>query len=202
LAVADCTGHGTSGAMLSMICSNYLDQAVNDHHLTDPSMIISYVYDKLINFMKRHDNTIISDYGMEISICNINTDSRTVYYAGINRPLILFRSGSLEILNPQKVRVGDGYHSIVVNIKASQQVNLNAGDTLYMLTDGYVDQIGGPDNKKFLSTNLIKTLESIQSKTMLEQFDILNCSIEEWKNQALTSSNEQTDDILVIGVRL
>jgi serine phosphatase RsbU (regulator of sigma subunit) len=201
-AAADCTGHGTAGAMLSMICSNFLDQAVNDNNLTDPSMIISFVYKKIVGFMKRQNSGIISDYGMEIAICTIIPETRTVFYAGINRPLYLFQNSELCILEPQKIKAGDGYDSILCCINPSQQINLKNGDTLYVFSDGYVDQFGGKENKKFLTRNLKSLLETVQPKTMLGQYEILNNTLEQWKGTGKEDAVEQTDDILVIGVRL
>ena len=201
-AAADCTGHGTAGAMLSMICSNYLDLAVNDNHLTDPSMIISFVYKKLVSFMKRHNSSVISDFGMEIAICTLLPEDRTLFYAGVNRPLYIFSNGKLGILEPQKIRSGDGYESLLKSLSPSLQVNLNKGDTLYAFSDGYCDQIGGKEFKKFMTKNFRLLLESIQPSSMLEQFETLNSTIEQWKGSGSENMIEQTDDILVIGVRL
>lgn len=201
-AAADCTGHGTAGAMLSMICSNFLDQAVNDNRLTDPSMIISFVYKKLVAFMKRHDKSVVSDYGMEIAICTIIPETRTLFYAGINRPLYIFGNSYTEILEPQKIRTGDGYESLQTSMKQSQQVNLQKGDTLYAFSDGYADQFGGKENKKFMTRNLEHLLKTIQPEPMLGQYEILNSTIEQWKRAGTENAVEQMDDILVIGVRL
>lgn len=201
-AAADCTGHGTAGAMLSMICSNFLDQAVNDNRLSDPSTIIDFVYKKLVAFMKRNDDGIISNFGMEIAVCTIIPETRTVFYAGINRPLYIFRNHHLEVLEPQKIKAGDGFESIGNTFKTSQQLNLQNGDTLYTFSDGYADQFGGSENKKFLSKNLKILLESIQTKSMLEQYEILNKTIELWKGTGTAQAVDQVDDILIIGVRV
>ena len=200
-AAADCTGHGTSAALLSMICSNYMDQAVNDKHLTDPSAIICFVYKKLVSFMKRHHNTIISDHGMEIAICTLIPASRTLFYAGIKRPLYMFRNDKLEILKPQKV-LSRSYESIIDYTHPSQQLNLQKGDIVYLFSDGYPDQFGGPDHRNYSIGQFKKLLESIQPRSMLEQYTILSNTIEHWKSHDPENITEQTDDILVIGVRV
>jgi len=201
-AVADCTGHGTAGAMLSMICSNFLDQAVNDNNLTDPSMIIGFVYKKLVGFMKRHDNSVVSDYGMEIAICTLIPESNTLLYAGINRALYLFRNSETMILDAQKIRAGNGYESLLKTLHPSQEMTLEKGDSFYIFSDGYADQFGGKENKKFLNKNLSNLLKDIQPKTMLEQYETLSNTIEEWKGTGTENAQEQTDDILLIGVRI
>jgi serine phosphatase RsbU (regulator of sigma subunit) len=201
-AVADCTGHGTAGAMLSMICSNFLDQAVNDNNLTDPSVIIGFVYKKLVGFMKRHDNSVVSDYGMEIAICTMIPETNTLLYAGINRALYLFRNSETIILEAQKIRAGNGYESLINTLQSSQELTLERGDSLYIFSDGYADQFGGRENKKFMNKNLEKLLNTIQPKTMLEQYEILNNTIEQWKGTGSENAQEQTDDILLIGVRI
>jgi serine phosphatase RsbU (regulator of sigma subunit) len=201
-AAADCTGHGTAGAMLSMICSNFLDQAVNDNNLTDPSMIIGFVYKKLVGFMKRHDNSVVSDYGMEIAVCTLIPETNKLMYAGINRALYLFRNTENIILEAQKIRAGNGYESLLNTIQPSLELNLKKGDSLYIFSDGYADQFGGKENKKFLNKNLANLLKDIQPKTMLEQYETLSNTIEEWKGTGTESAQEQTDDILLIGVRI
>lgn len=201
-AAADCTGHGTSGALLSMICSNYLDQAVNDNQITDPSDIIFFVYNKLVSFMKRHNKDIYSDHGMEIAICNIKTESRTLLFAGINRPLILFKKNEMEKLSPQRVLTGSSFETILNHIEPSQEVKLDKGDIMYVFSDGYADQLGGPKNITYRTKNFKKLLQEIHSKPLLEQYEILNRTNEQWKIKDRQEATEQTDDILVIGVRI
>jgi serine phosphatase RsbU (regulator of sigma subunit) len=201
LAAADCTGHGIQGAMLSMLCSNLLDQAVNENSITDPSTIIDFVYKRMTSFMKRHGSGITTEYGMEISICTFVENSKTVFYSGINRPLWVFKDHQLEQWEPNKLRPGETYESLRENLKPSAQLNLKTGDTLYMSSDGYEDQIGF-EGKKFKVKNMKILLESVQNKNMLEQYEILNRNIEQWKGPDINSTVDQTDDILVIGVKV
>jgi serine phosphatase RsbU (regulator of sigma subunit) len=200
-AAADCTGHGTSAAMLSMICSNYMDQAVNDNHLTDPSAIISFVYKKMVSFMKRHHNTVISDHGMEIAICTLIPASRTLFYAGIKRPLYVFRNSNLEILKPQKVS-SRSYESVIEYTEPSQKLKLQKENVVYMFSDGFPDQFGGPNHRNYSNKKFKNLLESIQQLSMLEQYAIMNNTIEEWRSHNPENITEQTDDILVIGVKV
>jgi serine phosphatase RsbU (regulator of sigma subunit) len=200
-AAADCTGHGTSAAMLSMICSNYLDQAVNDKYITDPAEILHFVYKKLVTFMKRHHNTVISDHGMEIAVCTLIPDSRTLFYKGIKRPLYIFREGELEIVKPQKVR-SRSYEPVVECKEPSQEIILQKGNTLYMFSDGYPDQFGGPEYRNFSIKHFKNLLKSIQSMDMLEQYTVLSNTIEEWRNSDPDNTVDQTDDILVFGVKV
>ncbi|MBN2534472.1 MAG: SpoIIE family protein phosphatase [Spirochaetales bacterium] len=200
-AAADCTGHSTSAALLSMICSNYIDQAVNDKHITDPSAIICFVYKKLVSFMKRHYNTVISDHGMEIAICTFIPVTRTLFYAGVKRPLYVFRNGKLEILKPWKV-TSRGYESVIECTEPSQELHLRKGNTMYMFSDGYPDQFGGPRHRNYSIQQFKHLLEGIQPLSILEQYTTLNNTIEQWKSHDPENITEQTDDILVIGVRV
>ena len=200
-AAADCTGHGTSAALLTMICSNYLDQAVNDNNITDPSAIVSFVYKKLVGFMKRHHNTVISDHGMEIAICTYIPASRTLFFAGIKRPLYLFRNGKLEIIKSQKVSARS-YESVLKHTEPSQKLKLDKGNTIYMFSDGYYDQFGGPNHRNYSNKQFKKLLESLQPLSMLEQYAALNNTIEQWKSHNPENIIDQTDDILVIGVKV
>jgi len=200
-AAADCTGHGTSGALLSMICSSFLDQAVNDHKLINPSEIIHFVYGRIVAFMTRNNNTAVSNFGMEIALCTMFPDTNRLLFSGVNRDLNLFRNGSLEILKPQKVKQ-DGYAAMSIKPGTFHELQLRKGDTLYMYSDGYADQFGGPENKKFLPVNLRRLLEEIQPLDMLEQYYVLNNKIEEWKCAGPGGPLPQNDDILVFGVRI
>jgi serine phosphatase RsbU (regulator of sigma subunit) len=200
-AAADCTGHGTSAALLSMICSNYLDQAVNDKHITDPADIICFVYRKLVSFMKRHHNTVISDHGMEIAVCTLIPDSNTLYYKGIKRPLYIFRNSELEIIKAQRVH-SRGYESVTECKKPSQKINLLKGDTLYIFSDGFPDQFGGPEHRNYSIKRFKNLLKSIQPMNLLEQYTSLSSTLEQWRSYNPENIIKQTDDILVLGVRV
>ncbi len=153
----------------------------------------------MMSFHKTLQLFIYNEYGMEIAICNINIKSRILLFAGVNRPLILFRKNVMEVFKSQKFIHGK---SIDENLKSSQKLKLEQGDTMYVFSDGYADQLGGPDNGTYQIKKLKNLLKNNHAKPMLEQHELLNNTIEQWKRAGRKKAAEQTDDILVIGVRV
>ncbi len=194
--VADCTGHGVPGAIMSMIGHNGLNKAVREKGLTKPSDILDDL-NKTVNetLVKSHNKKQVSD-GMDIALCVLDTTKNELQFAGAHNPLYLFRDGSLNIIKANKHPIGrflDG------NLRAfnNNVFELNKGDTIYVFSDGYIDQFGGKDRKKFKSKNFKNLLLSIQDLSMSKQKETLDKTLEEWR-----SGNEQTDDICLIGVRI
>lgn len=195
---ADCTGHGIQGAILSAICYNYIDQAVNDKNITDPAAIIATVMPRVEYLMRRNEGNVENKSGMELAVCTYYPNSNLLFYAGLNRPLYYYSNNQLNELEPTKYR--ESIDSIVQTIE-TQIVKMNTGDTAYMFSDGFADQFGGErDNggERFKTKRFKELLGNIQGKSMLEQREALNQTIEQWRQQA---KQEQTDDIIVIGVK-
>jgi ligand-binding sensor domain-containing protein/serine phosphatase RsbU (regulator of sigma subunit) len=204
-AVGDCTGHGVPGALMSMIGIDKLNEIVN--HTTQPAEIIIRLNNAIKTSLRQSEldnfeNGLSFNDGMDIAICKLNSATLSIEYAGANRPLWIFRKGEisslLEIVKADKYAVGGmtNYNQQFTN----HQIKLNINDTVYIFTDGYADQFGGTSHKvskKFLTKNLKKLLESIQKKTMDKQEEDLLHSFYAWKGDY-----EQTDDVLVIGVRV
>ena len=195
---ADCTGHGIQGALLSAICYNYIDQAVNDKNITDPAAIIATVMPRVEYLMRRNEGNVENKSGMELAVCTYYPNSNLLFFAGLNRPLYYYSNNQLNELEPTKYR--ESIDSIVQTIE-TQIIKMNIGDTAYMFSDGFADQFGGErDNggERFKTKRFKELLVGIQGKSMLEQREALNQSIEQWRQQA---KQEQTDDIIVIGVK-
>lgn len=195
---ADCTGHGIQGALLSAICYNYIDQAVNDKNITDPAAIIATVMPRVEYLMRRNEGNVENKSGMELAVCTYYSNSNLLFYAGLNRPLYYYSSNQLAELEPTKYR--ESFESIAQTIE-TQIIKMNCGDTAYMFSDGFADQFGGErDNggERFKTKRFKELLAQIQGKTMVEQRETLNQTIEQWRQQA---KQEQTDDIIVIGVK-
>ena len=195
IASADCTGHGVPGAFMSMIGSEKLDDAFA--HSNDLSQILSYLNRGIKTALKQSESDDSTRDGMDIALCAVNIRERTVNYAGANRPLWIVRSGAtaIEEIKATKKAIGgltdDNQHF------DSHEIQLQAGDTFYIFTDGYADTFSGKDDKKLTTKKFKDILLSIQDKKMKEQEAYLDNFIEEWKG-----GTEQVDDILVIGVRL
>ncbi len=179
-AACDCTGHGVPGAFMSMIGSSLLDEAVE-------------VRKGFINALKQTGEAGQQKDGMDATLIAWDKNNK-LQYAVANNPILLIRKGELLETKPDRQPVG--YHTEEQKPFTHHEVKLEKGDTVYLFSDGYPDQFGGPKDKKFMMKNFKKLLLSIQDKTMNEQKTILETTLAEWKGDT-----EQVDDILVIGVR-
>jgi ligand-binding sensor domain-containing protein/serine phosphatase RsbU (regulator of sigma subunit) len=195
-AAVDCTGHGVPGAFMSIVGHNLLDQIVAEHGLTKPSEILDALNKSVSDTLRQ---TYIDDHvkdGMDIALCAFDRNTQTFEYAGAFNPLWLIRNGELIETKADKFPIG--------NLKVGEQkkftnhiVPLVKGDTLYIFSDGFADQFGGPNGKKLKYSVFKNILLSIQQLSMEEQGEYLNKTIEDWRGEL-----EQVDDILVIGTRL
>ncbi len=199
IAAADCTGHGVPGAMVSVVCSNALNRAIIELELTDPGKILDKVTELVCETFKKSHN-VVND-GMDISLCAFNLKTNEVTWAGANNPLWYFSSSSNptaavsfnEITaNKQPVGKSDYYKPFTTH-----KLNIVKGDILYLFTDGYADQFGGPKGKKFKYKQLSDLLNSIHHNTISEQQEVLDNAFEEWRG-----AHDQVDDVCIIGIRL
>lgn len=198
-AAADCTGHGVPGAMVSVVCSNALNRAVKEFALKEPGKILDKVRELVIETFSKSEDKIKD--GMDISICALNCKTEELQWAGANNPLWIMRKSNdpnneFEFIEYKgnKQPVGETENSEPFT---THHIQLQKNDSFYLITDGYADQFGGEKGKKMKTTNFKKLLLSVQSKSMDEQYTILEQSFEEWRGV-----HEQVDDICVIGVRL
>jgi serine phosphatase RsbU (regulator of sigma subunit) len=188
--VVDCTGHGVPGAMLSMVGYNGLNQLVDRLNITKPS----YLLDNLCGFMSlafRSDEHDIKD-GMDMAMCCYNKENFTLEYAGANNPLYLIRKGELIEYKANKQPIGN--YSELSSFD-NHVITLEDRDRVYLLSDGYADQFGGPNLRKFKSGTLKKLLIDIQDQPMEKQQQILSGRFEEWRGDYF-----QVDDVCLIGI--
>lgn len=199
IASVDCTGHGVPGAFMSMIGYEKLKDAVD---LSDePGKILNELNKGVKSALRQSNDVNSTRDGMDISLCCIPTsitkDSTTISYAGANRPLWVVKKDSniLEEIKATKVAIG----GLTDDDQVFEQhnINLNKGDTIYMSSDGFADQFGGPKKKKLMTGKFKDIILSIQHLSIKEQHKYLNDFIEEWMK-----GSEQVDDILVIGVKI
>lgn len=195
LACADCTGHGVPGAMVSVICSKALDNAINQYQLSEPSDILDQVSILVENSFKQSENDITD--GMDISLCKINLQKKIITISGANNPVYQIKSNvqdELIIHKSDKQPIGK-----YANKKAFTQIEipLNTGDSFYLFTDGYADQFGGPRGKKFLYKSFRELLLSIHQNPMTMQLQQIEAAFNTWKGE-----QEQVDDICIIGVKI
>jgi len=195
IAAVDCTGHGVPGAFMSMIGNTVLNQIVREKGLTDPGKILHALNDEINHSLKQNQEQSESRDGMDMSICCFDFSKMELNYAGAMRPLYFVKNGTLEEFKADKFPIGGRTYDVPKKFN-TQTFQLQKGDTIYISTDGYADQFS-PEDKKVLTRKFKEILLNIQTKPMAEQREFLNTFIENWKN-----GMEQTDDILVIGIRV
>lgn len=198
VACADCTGHGVPGAIMSIMGSNQLTNIIYYQNYLDPKKIVSRL-DKVIKFELQSENEDgTSRDGMEIGVCVIDLDSLRMDFSGAGIPLRLLKKGSdqMTIYKSPRLMVGgiEGDEQEVNTKLTKETIQLEPGDKIYMSSDGYQDQFGGENDKKFMSKNFIKLLEDSSKGTMLEQKRTIERTFAKW-----TRNSSQTDDIVVLG---
>lgn len=195
LAVADCTGHGVPGAFMSILGIAFLNEIVNKTSLPKANDILNQLRDHIIYSLHQTGKEDEARDGMEIALCILDFKENIVQFAGAFSPLYLIRKHEIVKLRADKMPIG--IYETENRPFTNQEVKLEKGDSFYLFTDGYVDQIGGPKRKSFKSKYLRDLLLSIHEKDMEEQKIILEQRIEEWRGEV-----EQIDDILVMGIRV
>ncbi len=194
ITVADCTGHGVPGAMMSMVGIEKLNNLF--YKTRNPSEILKKLNKSLRTALSAGDSE--SSEGMDIAVCQIENDSKIVKFSGANRPMWIIRKGQTEVeeIDGTKSAIGYNFSNIENPDYECHEIKLYEGDTFYLFSDGYSDQFGGEKNKKLTTKKFKQQLLSIQDKTMVEQGEYLNEFINNWMG-----AEEQIDDILVIGIR-
>jgi ligand-binding sensor domain-containing protein/serine phosphatase RsbU (regulator of sigma subunit) len=199
IAAVDCTGHGVPGAFMSIVGNTLLNEIVNEKKITVPGEILLELHKGVKIALNQNAMEFERRDGMDITLCAFNSNSTEVQYAGANRPLWIYRKNKnyeLEIIKATKFPIG-GLELEENRIYENHTVHLDEGDCLYLFSDGYADQFGGPKGKKFMVTNLQKILlENIDSSMESQKQKLMKAFID-WKSEA-----EQIDDVLVIGIRI
>lgn len=195
VAVADCTGHGVPGAFMSMLGIAFLNEIVNKSASLQANEILNQLRSQVIRSLHQTGKEDEARDGMEIALCIIDFNKRKVQFAGAFSPLYLVRDHELVEIKADKMQIGiydDEEQSFMY-----QELQLNQNDTIYLFSDGYVDQIGGPRRKSFKSKYFKDLLLNNHEVNMEEQKKILEKTIEEWRGEM-----EQIDDMLVMGIKM
>lgn len=191
----DCTGHGVPGALLSIVGHNAINQSVNEMGLTKPSEVMDSMNTIIKKILHQDKGSDIRD-GMDMALCTFDKTTNSLEYCGANNPLYIISDGKLNIIKASKLTVG----SLQEDIKSKPEnhiINMKKGDSFYIFTDGYSDQFGGSDNKKFKTNRMQELLLSLKDVPMPKQKKIILDAFTNWKGV-----NEQVDDVLVIGIRV
>lgn len=196
IAAADCTGHGVPGAFMSIMGYNLLNETISEKSKAQPAEILDILNSKVLLSLKQHDRNTSAKYGMDIALVSIDKNKSTLEFAGAHNSLLVFRGNECIQLKADRLSVGSMIKEETGSF-TNHTFTLQKNDMLYMFSDGYVDQIGGPDNKKFFATPFRELLQSISSMDEKKQCEILDETIVKWRG-----SRSQIDDILVIGIRI
>jgi serine phosphatase RsbU (regulator of sigma subunit) len=190
---ADCTGHGVPGAFMSMLGVTMLNEIINGKHIMEPDQIIENLRQGIIKSLKQvAEEDSIKD-GMDIAVCVVDFDKNILWYAGANSPLYHVRGDELTHYRADKMPVAIHYRMEPFTL---HKIDLQKGDAFYIFSDGFADQFGGPNQKKFMSMQLRETLVAMSGMPMLQQGERLNKIFEEWRGDS-----PQIDDVTLIGVR-
>jgi serine phosphatase RsbU (regulator of sigma subunit) len=195
IAVVDCTGHGVPGAFMSIIGHNSLNKVVREYGLTRPAAIVDQLNNEVMKaLMQRHEKAI--NDGMDLALIAFNKKNFTLEFAGAYNPLYVVRKGEVFVYKGDRFPIGMTTMDEKKNF-TNQTVDIRPGDMVYMCSDGYADQFGSPEVKKYKSANVKKLLSGIYNLPVNEQKDRLEKEILAWKGDL-----GQVDDILFIGTKI
>jgi serine phosphatase RsbU (regulator of sigma subunit) len=195
IAVGDCTGHGIPGALLSMLGAAFLDEVVKRKDVTHANLVLHALEENIINSIQREGNEKSVSDTMDIAICIIDNKTKLMEFAGAKRNLFLIRDNIITEIKGDNNTVG-----IIYTTKSpfkNTEVQLQTNDIFYLYTDGYIDQFGGTNEKKFKNSRFKESLSAVSNLSMSEQKKSLDEILVHWKGNCT-----QTDDILVVGIKM
>lgn len=202
---ADCTGHGVPGAFMSMLGVSFLNKIVNEIGIVDPSEILNELRENVVEALKQRGARDESKDGMDIALCAYNKNTRKLSFAGANNPLYIIRKvdGQYTLIDKNADSMPIGIYAKMDNF-TKHDIEMWPGDSIYLFTDGFVDQFGGPDGKKFMRKRFVQMLMDHVEQPMADQKEAYHKIIEEWmfNTSERRPHPEQTDDITLFGVRI
>ncbi len=196
IAAVDCTGHGVPGALMSMIGNDFLNHITHERKITEPGTVLDLLHQGITNVLKQDGRHGETQDGMDIALLSFDLKNPlSIQYAGAYRALCIVRDGELIQIKANKFPIG--YAHLDRGNFTNHDVELRKGDMCYIFTDGFADQFGGEQGKKFMVRKFHNLLLEISSLPIGEQEQRLNEVFDTWRGE-----NEQVDDVLVIGIRV
>jgi ligand-binding sensor domain-containing protein/serine phosphatase RsbU (regulator of sigma subunit) len=193
---ADSTGHGVPGAFMSMIGTTLIKDICMRNDVNSPSEILRELDFELRSTLNQNVDAEQSNDGMDIIVCEIDVKTNYLRYASAMRPMIVYRNGEQVYVKGSRSSVG-GQYDKEDKIFKDEGVQLDKGDLIYMFSDGYPDQFGGPVGKKFKMVRLKNLLRDIYQKPMEEQYEYVKSTFNLWKEDF-----DQVDDVLFMGIKI
>lgn len=195
ISAVDCTGHGVPGAFMSIVGNNQLNYALNVKDETQPSEILKILDEGVMATLRQTKNESVQD-GMDMAMVAINKREKILQFSGAFNPLILVRHGEVEKIKGDRVAIG-GHIIEAKKSFTNHEIPYEDGDMIYIHSDGFPDQFGGPKGGKYMSGKFVKFLQSIAHQPVDQQYGLLEKELKSWMGE-----EAQVDDILVIGIRL
>ncbi|MBC7865652.1 MAG: SpoIIE family protein phosphatase [Bacteroidia bacterium] len=197
IAVADCTGHGVPGSLMSMIGNGLLNQLILEKNITDPTEILGRMRAEIIRTLKQNESGEGTKDGMDIALCVIEKTGEifNVKFSGANNPIFLISKGQLQEVKGNNFPVGISVGEL--KYFSETTCTLEKGDLLYLFTDGFADQFGGDKGKKFKYKNLRETIVANYSLEPNQQKENLKKVFDNWKGNL-----DQVDDVTIVGIKL
>ena len=206
ITAADCTGHGVPGAFMSMLGASFLREIVEKEFITHTGVILRKLRKEIIKALKQKGEMGEQKDGMDMAIISIDHETNIVQFSGANNPLYILSNRKLDNLEPLKdfknfYEIKPDKMPIAIYEKmdnfTAHEIQLEKGDQLYMFSDGFADQFGGPKGKKFKYKPFKRLLSENRNRPMKEQKELLEIAFNDWKQGV-----EQIDDVLVIGIKI
>lgn len=194
IAAVDCTGHGVPGALLSLIGYFLLNDIVRSRGITDPGKILDLLDEGVVQTLRQDRGDAATKDGMDIALCRIDTKLNVVEYAGAHRPLLMMKKGVMEEIKGDRSPIGGGFAK-GQSFKTTR-VQLERGDSIYFSSDGFPDQFGGSEGRKFGSKRTRELVEELHRLPAVEALKAFDDAWEGWRGDT-----KQTDDVLLIGIR-
>jgi PAS domain S-box-containing protein len=194
IAAVDCTGHGVPGALLSLIGYFLLNDIVRSRKITEPGIILDLLDEGVTTTLRQDEDATTKD-GMDIALCKINMNTGEVEYAGAHRPLYIMKGGVMEEVKGNKFPIGGGIFKNQTNF-TNTKIQLSKGDSIYFSSDGFPDQFGGPEGRKFGPKKTREIIERVHKLAMAEAVKVFDQEWEGWRGE-----QKQTDDVLLIGIK-
>lgn len=199
IAAIDCTGHGVPGAFLSILANDFLKQSVVEKNVNSPNEILDFLNKNIRSHLNQSLSKQKLNDGMDLSLIGIDYTNKKLYYSGANNPIYIFRQGPKHpeeiIIKATKQAIGSAGEKLV-NFDL-RIIDLRENDIVYLFTDGYADQFGGPNDKKLTYKRFRSILSEAYHLPMIQQKNFIDTKFEAWKN-----GTEQTDDVCVIGIKI
>lgn len=194
IAAGDCTGHGLPGAMLAAIGCSLLNEIIPNNKEKDPGELLGLLNTRLVTTLHQQGQRKGAGDGLDIALCHVDREANEILFSGAFRPLFWLHHGQLTVINGDRRPIG-GSHQELDRRFTTHRLAYEPGDRIYLFSDGYVDQFGGPERKRFMASRLHSLLNDNQALPMAQQADLLERTFLEWKG-----NEEQVDDVCMLGI--